>query len=121
MSFDIIKKKDLYWNISLNGMHYRTILTSVPQGVGTAELNGNWTAGIDGWGAIGGAATNQISYLRGVGKDYYNLYFFKYGGVDQNTGLPLFYAKVTEQDHKKGFFKEYKVGKECRSRWSPYH
>ena len=112
VSVDILKKKELYWSISLNGMHYRTILTSVPQGVGTAELNGNWTAGIDGWGAIGGAATNQISYLRGVGKDYYNLYFFKYGGVDQNTGLPLFYARVTEQDHKKGFFKDYKVGED---------
>ena len=48
VSVDILKKKELYWSISLNGMHYRTILTSVPQGVGTAELNGNWTAGIDG-------------------------------------------------------------------------
>ena len=30
VSVDILKKKELYWSISLNGMHYRTILTSVP-------------------------------------------------------------------------------------------
>jgi hypothetical protein len=111
LGIDIIKNKDFYWNVSLNGVHYRTILTAVPAGVGTAELDGNFTAGIDSWGATGGANTGgNIAYLRGVGKDFFNLYFYKYGGVDQETGLPLFYARVTEKKKNDGHFAEYAVG-----------
>lgn len=111
LGIDIIKNKDLYWNISLNGVHYKTTLTDIPPGVGTDKLDGNFTAGIDSWGITGNANTGgNIAYLRGKGKDFYNLYFFKYGGVDQETGLPLFYAKVTEEDHANGHFKEHAVG-----------
>ncbi len=35
---------------------------------------------------------------------------FKYAGVDQNTGLPLFYHQVTEADHTGGLFAEVPVG-----------
>lgn len=116
LDFDIIKKKDFYWNVAFNGTHYKTILTYVPAGVGTAQLNGNFTAPVDAWSVIGGAtSSNAVAYLRGVNKDYFNLYFYKYGGVDQATGLPLFYAKVTEDDQKNGFFKDYKVGDDVKT------
>ncbi len=116
LGMDIIKNKDFYWNVSLNGVHYRTTLISIPPGVGTDELDGNFTAGIDSWGAVGGANTGgNIAYLRGEGKDFFNLYFYKYGGVDQETGLPLFHAIVTESDKENGHFAEYAVGEEVKT------
>ena len=110
VSVDIVKTKNVNWTVGLNGTHYTTVLTKVPVGVGSKELNGNWTAGVDGWAANGGGSTGEIAYLRGVGKDYYNLYFFKYGGPDKNTGLPLFYHRVTEADHTAGKFGDTGVG-----------
>ena len=44
------------------------------------------------------AVSNQIVYLRGKGKDLYNMYQFKYGGVDQATGLPLFASTVSKEN-----------------------
>src|SRR5690606_38192287 len=84
--------------------------TKVPSGVGSEERNGNWTGSVDGWAANGGASTTAISYLRGVGKDYYNMYFFKYGGVDQSTGLPTFYHRVTSADHDAGKWNNVAIG-----------
>lgn len=115
LNFDVIRNKNFQWNVGLNGTHYTTVLTKVPAGVGSAELNGNWTAGIDGWAANGGASTAEITYLRGVGKDYYNLYFFKYGGVDKSTGLPTFYHRVTAADHEAGRFTETPVGGDVKT------
>lgn len=110
INVDIIRNKDFNWRVGLNGTHYTTVLTYVPDGIGQDELNGNWTGSVDGWARTGGASTSAISYLRGVGKDYYNLYFFKYGGVDQNTGLPLFYHRVTEADHAAGNWENMPIG-----------
>jgi len=98
ISVDIITQKDLQWTVSLNGTHYKTILTKVPAGVGSDALNGNWTAGVDSWSAGGTGGTGSTCYLRGIGKDYYNLYFYKYAGVDQSTGLPLFWSHDSEND-----------------------
>ena len=81
---DIIKSKDIFWNVALNGTTYTTKLMAVPKGVG-ATGDGTWTATADAWTVSGGGASSGITYLRGVGKDYYNLYLFKYAGVDQNT------------------------------------
>lgn len=107
---DILKNKDFGWTIGMNGTHYTTVLTDVPAGIGQEELDGNWTAGVDGWSRIGGASTGSIAYLRGLGKDYYNLYLFKYGGVDQSTGLPLFFHRVTESDHGAGNWEDKIIG-----------
>lgn len=115
VNVDIIKSKNINWTVGVNGTHYTTVLTKVPAGVGSKELNGNWTAGVDGWAANGGGSTGETAYLRGVGKDFYNMYFFKYGGVDANTGLPLFYHRVTEADHTAGKFSDTKVGSDIKS------
>ena len=111
---DIIKSKDIYWNVSTNGTAYTTKLMAVPKGVG-ATGDGTWTATADAWSASGGGASSGITYLRGVGKDYYNLYLFKYAGVDQNTGLPLFYHKVTEADHTAGLYSAVTVGGDAKT------
>ena len=115
LDIDIIKNKDLFWTVSLNGTHYRTILKAVPPGIGTGELDGNWIDKADAWSAAGTGATGDGVYLRGKGKDYYNLYVFKYGGVDQTTGLPLFYHKVTEKDHEDGLYSDIAVGGDVKT------
>ncbi len=110
VNVDLIKKKDLFWSISLNGTHYTSVLKSVPAGTGSATLNGCWTATADAWTASGGGASSGVTYLRGEGKDYYNMYLFKYAGVDQNTGLPSFFHVVTETDHTNGLYADVAVG-----------
>lgn len=112
LNINLIQKKDFQWNIGLNGTNYRTILTKFPAGVGSPALDGNFTGSIDGWSIANGGANNagQIMYLRGENKDFYNLYLYKYAGVDQTTGLPLFNATVTQQDKNAGFFADESVG-----------
>lgn len=111
LNVDIIRNKNFRWNVGLTGTHYRTILLSVPTGVGVPSLDGKFTGAIDGWAANGGGSTGaQTVYLRGAGMDYYNLYLFKYNGVDQSTGLPLFQHTVTQQDHDKNMFTKDAVG-----------
>ncbi len=109
LNVDIIKRKDLSWAVELNGTHYTTVLKEVPAGVGSPALDGNWTANADSWSIAGSGTSSNVTYLRGIDKDYYNLYLFKYGGVDQTTGLPLFYHKVTEDDHTNGLYNDVAV------------
>ncbi len=98
LNIDLIKNKDLFWTVSLNGTHYSTILADFPDNIASDVLDGNYTATTDAWSVAGGGTSAGVTYLRGEGKDFYNLYLFKYAGVDQSTGLPLFYHKVTEGD-----------------------
>lgn len=115
VNVDIIKKKDMFWTVALNGSHFTTVLKKVPPGVGSAALDGNWTATADAWAIAGSGTSSGVTYLRGIDKDYYNLYIFKYAGVDENTGLPLFYHKVTEEDHTNNLFKEMPVGSDAKT------
>ncbi len=112
LNIDLIKNKDLFWTVSLNGTHYTTVLTGVPAGVGSDELDGCWTATADAWSASGAGSSSGVTYLRGVGKDYYNIYLFRYAGVDQSTGLPLFYHKVTGGDED---FPDAEVGSDVKT------
>lgn len=117
------------WDVlfSLNGTHYNTVLTSIPEG-----NDYTYTANPDAWG-LGGAGSGPTEYLRGVGKDYFNMYIFRYGGVAGNPGLKywgsdkawhtgyqkgdadaghaLFWHKVTEAEVTGGAFGSgYKAG-----------
>ena len=99
LGVDIIKTPDILWSFSVNGAHYKSILTEVPPGTGSDALNGCWEANPDGWSAAGTSTiSNGAFYLRGVGKPYYNVYMYKYGGVDQATGLPLISSTVTSKN-----------------------
>lgn len=112
LSVDIIRNEDWNWTLSTNGTHYRTILKEVPAGVGSSALDGNWTSGIDGWGAAGTTDISSITYLRGVDKDYFNMYLHRYAGVDQQTGLPQFYHQVTESEAAAGTFGNAQAGED---------
>ncbi len=109
LNIDLIKQKDLYWGISLNGTSYDMVLTKIPQEV-ISESLGGYTADADAWNISGAGTSSNGVYLRNEGKPYYNLYLYRYAGVDQSTGLPLFYHKVTDADHSAGLFKETEVG-----------
>ena len=115
LNLDIIKTRDLFWTVSVNGAHNTTVLKDVPPGVGSPALDGNWTATADAWAIAGSGTSGNVTYLRGIGKDYYNLYLFKYAGVDQSTGLPLFYHKVTEEDHTAGLHKDVALGGDAKT------
>jgi TonB-linked SusC/RagA family outer membrane protein len=112
LNIDVIRNKNVTWNVGLNGTHYRTILMKVPDVVKSPALNGNFTGSIDGWNIASGGATNSgtIMYLRGENKDYYNLYLYKYAGPDKETGLPLFHHTVTQRDLESNRFVGEQVG-----------
>lgn len=92
LTYDIMQKKDLFWSFSVNGSKFSTVLTKVPNGVGSAALDGNWTAtSSERWGKTGAYGQGEICYLRGIDKPYYNMYLYEYGGVAGNTGKEYYY------------------------------
>ncbi|SEM76545.1 TonB-linked outer membrane protein, SusC/RagA family [bacterium A37T11] len=93
MGVDLIKKKDWHWSFDVNASHYKTTLLEIPDNMGSAELGGGYLSG---------------NYLRREGDDYFNLYMYKYAGVDQSTGLGLLYKKLKEADMAN--FPDNKVG-----------
>ena len=83
VTVDLIKNKNVYWNFSVNGAIARQKLIDYPSELGNPALGGDYVAG---------------NYLRGKGKSYYNLYLFKYAGVDPETGGELFWKNVTDDE-----------------------
>lgn len=98
LGVDIIRNKDWQWSVNVNGTHYKTTLESIPFGVGSEALGGNFEAG------------DGLFFLRGPGKPYFNTYTFIYEGVDPNTGLALYRHTVSDLDHVNGRFTDNAVG-----------
>ena len=101
---DVIRTSDLRWNVSFNATHYNTILTGLPADAVPAQVEGlpkgTFEAGrLESWslaaGGVGGQ--DQHSFLRGVGRDWYNLYMYSYAGIDEN-GLPLYWKTIQQKD-----------------------
>lgn len=112
---DIIRTKNLTWNVSLNGTHYKCVLMDVPDGSIPKTTSGlpeyTYEANGEGWGASGSASVSSGQYyLRGKGRDWYNLWIYKYAGVDQETGLPLYFHKVTADEASAGTYGNAKKG-----------
>ena len=119
---DIIRTRDWRWNVGLNLTHYTTILKDLPDEVieatGTVNKefypNGTWLAKGDVWsgstGTYGAGSSSDTFYLRGVGRDWYNIYMHRYMGVDQETGLPLYLHRVTQADLDAGLYPGKKPG-----------
>ncbi len=110
LGIDILKTKDFKWNLSLNGTHYNAVLADIPEGSVALDENGGWEASFEGWSATGTSSGSYVSYYRGVGKDLYNMYLYKYAGVDQSTGLPLFYHRVTAAEAANNTYPGYTKG-----------
>lgn len=130
---DIIRTKDWTWTMGINGTHYRTTLVKVPlaqlpaYSVHTDLPEGCWTANNEDNSAAGtnGNGGRAIFYLRGEGKDLFNLYMRKYAGVDPESGLPQYWHRVTfddvTPDEKTGLYdhggryKNYKQGENVKT------
>jgi TonB-linked SusC/RagA family outer membrane protein len=85
LGYDAVRTKDVLWNVGINASHYHNELAKMPPNVGSEIYPGTW-------GYVDG------NYLRGEGKDYYNLYMYRYAGVDQETGMGLLYKELREAD-----------------------
>ncbi|MCF0173282.1 MAG: SusC/RagA family TonB-linked outer membrane protein [Bacteroidales bacterium] len=99
LTWNAISTKNVSLTIGANGTHYRTTLISVPEGTGSAQLDGCWATGDDGYTIAGQTGrASDVCYLRGEGKDYYNMFIYKYGGVAGNPGLDYYTATGTTND-----------------------
>jgi hypothetical protein len=86
ISGDIIKKKNVVWNASLNLTHYKNQLTRLPASKPADLYPDGYQAG---------------SYWRKIGGSLYNYYMYQYAGVDPESGLPL-YNKYTDEYDDEG-------------------
>lgn len=120
LNVNLINTDDFRWNVALNGTHYTTKLVGLPESAVPTKTeglpDGTWMANGESWTAAGGTGDVQPFYLRGVGKDWYNIYMYRYAGVDQETGLPLFYHSVTENDVTAGTYPGAKVGDDVKTK-----
>jgi len=106
LSVDVVRTKDVTFNITTNGTHYRTTLLDVPDenipdNTGLDIPMGCWQSGVAAFSTSGTSAVS-IGYLRGEGRDWYNIYLYKYAGVDKQSGLPMYWHRVTEKDVNEG-------------------
>lgn len=111
---DIIRTKDIRWNVAFNITHYTTKLTDLPDDAIPAHAeglpDGTWEDNQGSWASAGGSQQNANVYLRGIGRDWFNLYMYKYAGIDRSSGLPMYFHRVTEADHAAGKYKDTEVG-----------
>ncbi len=111
---DIIRTKDIRWNVAFNITHYTTKLTDLPDDAIPAHAeglpDGTWEDNQGSWASAGGSQQAANVYLRGIGRDWFSLYMNKYAGIDQNSGLPMYFHRVTEADHAAGKYKDTEVG-----------
>lgn len=120
LSADVIKNKDLTWNVAITGTTYSTKLTSLPEFAIPESVSGQpagtWTSKADSWAAAGGTdATAGTFYLRGVGRDWYNIYLYKYAGADPETGVAQYWHNVSQQDLDNGKYAGHQVGDDVKT------
>ena len=70
--------------------------------------------------------TEKLNELRQIIEDSDNIVFFGGAGVSTESGIPDFRSVDGLYNQKYKYppetrSEERRVGKECRSRWSPYH
>ena len=83
ITVDLIKSRNVYWNVGINGAFAQNKLIDYPAELGNAALGGDYVSG---------------AFLRGKGKSYYNLYLFDYAGVDPETGAELYWKNTTDSE-----------------------
>ncbi|MGM9737249.1 MAG: SusC/RagA family TonB-linked outer membrane protein [Candidatus Cryptobacteroides sp.] len=76
VSADIFKTKNFYWNVTINGTHYKNALTKLPS-----------DKPAEGYEAY--------PYYRSKGGSLYDYFLYEWAGVNPKTGLSM-YAKYTE-------------------------
>ena len=74
ISADIIKTRDILWNVSLNGTHYKNVITKLPSDYPEEGKQ------------VG-------SYWREVGGSLYDYYLYEWAGVNPENGLPQYSSR----------------------------
>ena len=78
ISADLVKSRDFDWNITLNGTHYKNIITKLPSDYPEEG--------------------KQLGdYWREVGGSLYDYYLYEWAGVNPENGLPQYYKYVTDE------------------------
>lgn len=90
LTVDLIKRQNLYWNLTLNGTHYKNELTKLPSDKTDPERYP--------YGYQNG------SYWRQLGGSLYDFYLYEWAGVDEATGLPLYNRYYNYQVDDNGEF-----------------
>ncbi len=81
LAFDVFKNRNFFWNIALNGTHYKNKITKLPSDYP--------------------AEGKQInSYWRELGGSLYNYYLYEWAGVDPENGNALYNKYKTDDDGK---------------------
>ena len=83
VTVDLIKNENVYWNIGINGAFSQNKLIDFPAELGDPTRGGDYVSG---------------RFLRGKGKSYYNLYLFKYAGVNPENGNELFWKDTKDAE-----------------------
>ena len=76
LSGDIIRKKNIVWNVSANLSHNKDKILSLPESKLTSGYGGFYESGY--WFKVGGSLYNYMTY--------------SYAGVDPDTGLALYWV-----------------------------
>lgn len=79
LGVEIVKTKNVHWDFGVNAAIARNRLVDYPSELGNPALGGDYITG---------------TYLRGKGKSYYNLYLFRFAGIDPETGQETFWKDV---------------------------
>jgi hypothetical protein len=113
LGVDIVRTQNILWSFNVNGGHYKVKIMEVPETmINQEDVHHSqkwWYATADAWSAVGNTGSGSgAAYRRWIGGDYYNVIFAKYMGVDKLTGLPLYGAVVSEDNHAK--FPNAKIG-----------
>ncbi len=81
VSADLVKTRDLTWNVSLNGTHYKNKITKLPSDYPEEgkQVGNAW---------------------REVGQPLYNYYMYEWAGVNPENGLPQYnkYTPVLDEE-----------------------
>lgn len=83
LSGDIIRTRELNWNITANFTWYKNVIASLPE-----ERKLYTVDGVNGY--------SSGNYYYGEGRPMYTFYMKRYLGVDKETGLPLYEKKTLD-------------------------
>ena len=85
---NILNTKNLRWNWNVNISHYKNIILSLDPSVSENGIKGS-------------------NFIYEVGGSLYDAYMYKFAGVNQETGYPLYWKHVEEKDDNGKITNEY--------------
>ena len=85
---NIIRTKNVNWNWNINLSHYKNIILALDESVSENGIKGS-------------------NYIYKIGGSLYDAYMYKFAGVNQETGYPLYWKHVEEKDADGNITKEY--------------